>query len=235
MDALLPARCHGCGVPISDGDPVCVCLQCRLALRPSPSPRCSRCDHPARFAIENCPGCETLPDILVRIRSAVALHPPAGELVHALKYEGWTGVGDLLVSRMTPLVPVDAAALVPVPSPPGRERRRGYNPARVLAAEIAERSGIPLLDALLRPRESPRQVGLSPDRRATNVRGVFVPAPGDSRAVRGAHIVLVDDVLTTGATASEAALTLGGSGASAVTLVTFARAVPALPDGSDAS
>jgi len=220
---------------MTDGQVACVCLQCRMALRRPPAPRCPRCDHPARFAIDGCPGCEVLPDILVAVRSAVVLDFPAGDLIHALKYEGWGGVAEPLVQRMIPLVPSDAVAVVPVPSPPGRVRRRGYNPAAVLAQNMAEFLEIPCVDALLRPLESRRQVGLSPAERAANVRGVFAPAPGASGAVRGAHIVLVDDVLTTGATASEAALTLQEAGATAVTLVTFARAVPALPGQRDAS
>lgn len=221
---------------MTDADAACVCLQCRLALKRPPAPRCPRCDHPARFAIDACPGCDPLPDILVNVRSAVVLQAPAGELIHALKYQGWPAVAAPLVDRMLPLIPRAGTAIVPIPSPPVRERRRGYNPARVLAAGVALRKGIPLLDALVRPRESSRQVGLSPAERAANVRGVFAPAVNmDFEAVRGAHIVLVDDVVTTGATASEAALTLEEAGATAVTLVTFARAIPALPGATDAS
>ncbi len=138
-----------------------------------------------------------------------------------------------MADRMRLLVPAGAGALVPVASPPVRERRRGFNPARDIAGALSERSGVPVVEALRRPLETRRQVGLSPGERAANLRDAFVPGAPFS-GVRGT-LVLVDDVLTTGATAAAAATALGAAGAHRVDVVTFARAIPELPDGVDAS
>lgn len=233
LDALLPARCHGCREAVPPGTDHAVCTACRLRLRRAPAPRCPRCDHPARWALGACPGCEPLPDFVGTVRSAVLHRPPADALARALKYDGWRDLAEFMAGRMAPLIPEGAAGLVPVPSPPRRERRRGFNPSRDLAGALSRRSGVPLVEALRRPREARRQVGLSPAERVANLRDAFVPA-ADPIGVRG-PLVLVDDVLTTGATAASAATALGAAGARRVDVLTFARAIPTLPDGADAS
>jgi ComF family protein len=233
LDALLPASCHGCGDPLPPRTDHAVCVRCRLRLRRAPAPRCPRCDHPARWALGRCPGCEPLPDLVRHVRCAVLHRPPADALVRALKYDGWQDLASFMAGRMLPLVPEGSAGLVPVASPPRRERRRGFNPARTIARALSNRSGVPVVEAIRRPREARRQVGLSPDERVANLRNAFVPSarfPG----IRGT-LVLVDDVLTTGATAAAAATALGVAGACRVDVLTFARAVPTLPDGVDVS
>lgn len=86
-----------------------------------------------------------------------------------------------------------------------------------------------MVNALDRPLESPRQVGLPPSVRAANVRGVFVPRGTPFGSSGSLHVLLVDDVLTTGATAAEAAQALEGCGAGTVSMLTFARALPTDP------
>lgn len=159
--------------------------------------------------------------------------PPASALIHALKYQGWTAVSPFLGERMARLVRLEPGwepeVVVPLPSTRKRVRERGFNPARLLAEEVAHRLEIPLLDALERPREGPRQVGLPPSQRAANVRDAFVPAGAHSGALLGRSVLVVDDVLTTGATGAEAARVAGTCGAREVSLVTFARALPETP------
>jgi len=124
------------------------------------------------------------------------------------------------------LPPAEASSVVvPVPTTAKRKRARGYNQAELLAATFAARTGRALRHALVRRSEGRSQTALTPTERRENVRGVFAggPASGD---VAGARVLLVDDVLTTGSTACEAAVTLAGLGASSVTLVAFARALP---------
>lgn len=164
--------------------------------------------------------------------------PPASHLVHALKYQGWTSVAALAGVRMARLVDGERDAwrpgvVVAVPTTARRLRERGFNPAGLLASVIAEHLRIPRVGALLRPAEGPRQVGLPPSQRAANVRGAFEPAGAHSGALRRQNVLLVDDVLTTGATGAEAARVVEACGARTVALVTFARALPETPGSGE--
>jgi ComF family protein len=156
---------------------------------------------------------------------------PADDLVHALKYEGWPELASLMAEDMARVVdlrrfPEGRPVVVPIPTTPRRLRGRGYNQAEVLARCLAERLGLELRHALVRTSESRSQTTLTPTERQRNVRGAFSPAARGEVEVRGAHVLLVDDVLTTGATAGEAATVLARMGARSVTLVAFARALP---------
>jgi ComF family protein len=116
--------------------------------------------------------------------------------------------------------------VVPVPTTRRRLKQRGYNQAGLLSAEVAMRVGSRASDVLTRSRAAASQTQLAPWARRDNVRGVFAPSAEGARVVSGTDVVLVDDVLTTGATAAEAASELTRVGANSVTLLTFARALP---------
>lgn len=155
------------------------------------------------------------------------LAPPVDDLVHALKYEGWPELADLMGRELSRVGLPEAdrsSVVVPVPTTAERRRRRGYNQAELLAESFARHAGRSVRRALERRAEGRSQTTLSPAERRENVRGVFAPAP--SGGVAGERVLLVDDVLTTGSTAAEAATTLRGMGAAHVTLVAFARALP---------
>jgi predicted amidophosphoribosyltransferase len=127
------------------------------------------------------------------------------------------------VARSDPSVSVQGPVrvVVPVPTTSSRLRARGYNQAGLLADRVGARLGLPVGDALERVRGDVSQTALTPEERRSNVRGAF----RCSGPVRGASVLLVDDVLTTGATAGEAATTLVAAGADRVVLVAFARAL----------
>lgn len=151
--------------------------------------------------------------------------------MHALKYGGWRELAGEMGAAMARLdLPLMDGAepplVVPVPTTPERMRRRGYNQAGLLAGSLARRRGWEVADVLERTHARATQVALHPSQRKANVKGVFVAREGTDSRVRDVQVVLVDDVLTTGATAGAAATTLTRMGASAVTLVTFARALP---------
>jgi ComF family protein len=158
--------------------------------------------------------------------------------VHALKYEGWPELADFMGRAMAAAIAspsggdVGGAPSVVVPMPTTRERlrRRGYNQAELLARRVSDLTRLPLVAALARSGSGRSQTGLTPTERAENVRGVFRPAQGRAGVEPGVHVVLVDDVLTTGATASEAASVLAGMGSARVTLVTYARALADAPE-----
>jgi ComF family protein len=142
-------------------------------------------------------------------------------VVHQLKYEGWWRVTEAMAESMIALEVLRGdVVLVPIPLARKRLRVRGYNQSACLATAIHRRSGLPLsLDLLERVRETPTQTALTPEERLANVSGAFA-----ARGARGKHIVLIDDVFTTGATLLAAAHALTCAGASRVEAATFARA-----------
>jgi ComF family protein len=155
------------------------------------------------------------------------MEPPADALIHELKYGGWRALGEVLGGRMAKLVPSVSRfpLVVSVPTSPQRRRVRGYDQARVLAKVVARQKGFGLVDALERPRGG-TQVRLGPRERAEKVREAFRLKAGICSRIRGREVILVDDVLTTGATAISAAKVLGDGGVSGVHLLTFSRALP---------
>jgi ComF family protein len=233
LDFLLPARCLGCDDRLGSGGlSRLVCPVCLSRLREPPWPRCPRCHHPTGTgrATGHCLACQDWPEALQRARAAVVLEDPAARLVHALKYEGWRELAPLMASRFSGLLgpsetPADAV-VVPTPTTAARRRERGYNQATLLAVPFAAQGGWTLVEALERAGGGGSQVSLDPSARRSNVRGVFSVPPCRSTSLVGRHVLLVDDVLTTGATASAAALELERAGALGVSLITFARALP---------
>jgi ComF family protein len=155
-------------------------------------------------------------------------------IVHALKYAGWHAVAREMAERMARLAwPLDVleerAALLPVPLSQSRERERGFNQSERLARALGERWRIPLwCDVLERARSTETQTRLTPEERLANVSGAFRVRDVVGR-LRNAHVVLVDDVVTTAATLNACAAALCSGGARIVSYVTFGRA-PAVGD-----
>ncbi len=159
----------------------------------------------------------------------------AAQLVHAFKYGSWADLAEEMGERMAAerfsrAVMSEMGAVVPVPLSQARLRERGFNQADLLARRVASLRGLPLLEGvLLRTRHTDRQARLTPGGRATNVAQAF-SVPRDQRSrVEDAHLLLIDDVLTTAATAQECVRTLCSAGARAVSVLAFARARPELP------
>lgn len=238
LDLLLPTGCLACGawIPRERGSGAIVCDTCVTRLPLAPWPRCPRCHHPlgtGRTREPQCRMCRAWPPALARARHAHVLAPPADTLVHALKYEGWRELAPVMGAAMAAVAPPAGSpggrrVVVPVPTTSRRVRARGYNQALLLASSVAERLGLELAEALRRTRGGATQVALHPSQRRANVRGAFQAREEALPALRGAHVLLVDDVLTTGATAVAAATELALAGVSEVTLLTYARALPFL-------
>lgn len=234
-DLLLPPACLVCGsrlvIPSPSVPPRLVCDSCRAGIRPPPSPGCRRCGYPLGTGSpleSDCLQCRSWSPSLGRVRSATVSSPSAYRLVHALKYGGWPSVAGEMARLMVRSTGFRAAAgacvLIPVPTTRKRRARRGFNQAELLARELGRITGYPVDAALLLRVEGRSQVGLHPHERWTNVHGAFGLASSPSRTTTGRRLVLVDDVLTTGATLSAAAECLAQGLGTEVDAMVFLRA-----------
>ena len=226
---LLPGACLECGGGVGPADPL-FCPACQGRWRALPEPQCGRCGQPAALLASGCRICAVWPDGLDRVRSAVWLDDSARHAVHALKYEGWHELAPELAERMARLdwpadVRDERSALVPVPLAAERMRTRGFNQSAKLADALAPHLGVPVWhDVIERPRATPSQTRLTPEQRLHNVADAFRVVEGAPSILRGAHVILVDDVVTTAATLNECAATLWDAGARIISYVTFGRA-----------
>ncbi len=229
---VLPNTCVACERPVEPRRPdALICTLCLARLR-FVHGGCDRCAHPLP-PIGPCRFCDGWPRALARVRSAVWLDDEARQMVHHLKYDGLRRLGSEIAAVMVrSMVRPANALLVPIPLARRRLRQRGFNQAEVVARALARQWSVSLQPSLLRRnRETRTQTALDPERRRQNVRGAFVArhAPADGAPAPGGTappIILVDDVLTTGATLVAAADALRVSGWTHIGAVTFARALP---------
>lgn len=229
-DLVYPPACGGCGRRIADHGGLCA--SCWSSVPFIERPFCEVLGLP--FAHD--PGAGALsaeaianPPVFDRLRS-VALHEGiARDFVHRLKYRDQADLAPIMAAWMMRAATreVDASdVIVAVPLHRTRLAQRKFNQSAELARHLARLSGKPFLArALVRNKRTSQQVGLTARARQDNVRGAFAVGSGQASHVFGAHIVLVDDVYTTGATVSAAARTLKRAGAGEITVLTFARAL----------
>jgi ComF family protein len=155
---------------------------------------------------------------------------PASDIVHALKYGGWARIAVEMADRMSRLswprdVVEERTALVPIPLASARKRERGYNQSELLARGLGAKWRIPVWESLVvRSRETGSQTRLTPEQRLGNVAGSFRIGGVAWDGLVGAHVVIVDDVVTTAATLNECAKVLYDGGARIISYVTFGRA-----------
>jgi ComF family protein len=217
-ETLFPAKCIGC-----QRRGVALCEPCRGDLPYLPKGVCARCALPLG-ARGTCRGCRRLAPALNAVRAPFAYYGAARTAVLTLKFRA----GRYLVPLMSELLleelkrrPLQAEVVAPVPLSPWRRRLRGFNQAALLAQEVATAVQGAMLPEALARRERPAQSTLGATDRLRNLNGAFTcPRPA---AISGKHVLLVDDVVTTGATASACADTLAEAGASRITVLAFAR------------
>ena len=227
-DLALPPLCPSCRELV--GDPA-LCAECWSKLSFIAPPFCARLGTP--FAYDGGEGLLSMeaianPPAYRRGRAAVRYDDIARTLVHALKYGDRLDLAPLMGRWMANAgreLFADADALVPVPLHWRRLWARRFNQSAALAATIAAESGVDVAHlALKRVKATPQQVGLSKAERAENVQGAF-RVPPDSAEVKGRRLIVIDDVLTSGATADACARALLRAGAASVDVLVFARVV----------
>jgi len=229
LDIIYPRVCAACGAGMDD-QPGHVCWDCIAGLEPVTEPFCSICGDPFDGIIEDdfvCSFCRRDGPGFDLARSAFRFRGAAMPLVHGLKYSVMPHLArdiGMMVARCVethfPLRDVDAVGCVPLY--PRRERGRTYNQSGLIAAHVAAEIRRPLLRAgLRRIRDTATQTRLTARERRRNVRNAF--AATDCDWLRGRRVLLVDDVMTTGATVSECGRALKDSGVAAVYVATFAR------------
>ncbi|BAT58986.1 DNA utilization protein GntX [Variibacter gotjawalensis] len=230
LGAALPPLCPVCRDPVAD--PAGLCPHCWSRLSFISRPYCERLGTP--FAYDSGPGLlspEAIaePPAYNRARAAVGFDDVSRTLVHAFKYGDRMDLAPMLAGWMTRAgaeLLADADALVPVPLHWRRLWARRFNQSATLAKRIGAASDRPVLsDVLKRIRATQQQVGLSQAERVRNIQGAFAVPEGRRHAVAGRNLVLVDDVLTSGATVQACARTLMRAGAARVDVLVFARVV----------
>ena len=232
LDVALPTLCPASREPVG-GDGLCAPCWSKLALI-SP-PYCERLGIP--FAYDPGPGVLSMeaianPPAYHRARAAVRYDDIARTLVHALKYGDRLDLAPTMgrwMARAGRELLDSADALIPVPLHWRRLWARRFNQSALLAKTIAQHSGVAVADsALKRVKATAQQVGLSQAQRAENVQGAFRVPSECTAEVTGRRLVLVDDVLTSGATSDACARALLRAGAHSVDLLVFARVVDAV-------
>ena len=211
LDLALPAACPGCG---AEGPPICArCLPRVRARVPLPAG--------TPFGLGEGP-----PEPLLQLEWCAPFAGVVRQALHALKYAGERRLSEPLgeaVAARWRVAGAGGTVLVPIPVHEGRRRQRGYDQAALIAEVAARELRLPAVQAVVRRHATEAQYRLDRRHRAANVRDAFAVRPDARRTVAGRWVILVDDVVTTGATLCAAADSLLDAGAAAVSAVTVAR------------
>jgi ComF family protein len=230
LDLLLPPHCVACDAPVSA--PGLLCAECFRRTGFITEPFCARCGVP--FAAAGlggadhvCPGCHAVPPVFGRARAALRYDAQGRRLILPFKHADRTEIASALAPLMVRAGAAllhEADLLVPVPLHRARLFRRRYNQAGLLASAVGRIARRPyLLDALQRRRATASLGEKSAAERAVEVAGAFLVRPSRAGRLAGKHVLLIDDVLTSGATANACASALLAAGATLVDVLVAAR------------
>lgn len=217
---LFPSVCAACGKlgPM-------ICSPCQSKFPEVADPNCLRCGRPTAETSIDCVECRKESFNLKQARACFAYSEPLTTVIKKLKYDGLFALARPLGSLMAlhwPEWDQSPDLIVPIPLHTRRQRVRGFNQSTLLAQQLSPSIGIEVNDHdLQRVRHTKPQVGLTPTQRRDNVWDAFTAEP---QSFRGRHILLLDDVFTTGATMTSAANTLLNAGAESVSAYCLARA-----------
>lgn len=228
LDQLYPPVCLSCDAPVATAD--ALCPSCFRALRPITAPLCPVLGLPFEVSLgPDARSAEAIadPPPFDRARSAVLYNGIARALVGRLKYGDRPELARFcarLMAQSGHELWGDDAVLVPVPLHRTRLLSRRYNQSGELARALGTLTGLPVDPAMvLRRKRTRQQVGLSADARQRNVAGAFAVHPGALERLRGRRAIIVDDVITTGATVRAVTRALKQAGAAGIDVISFAR------------
>lgn len=227
LDVVLPPLCLGCQTRLADHDALCPeCWRGIDFIRP---PLCDRLGLPMPYdtgAPMISATAAAYPPPFERARAVALYDGLMRQLIHDFKFRDTHDARRLFgrwLCQAAPELIAAADCIVPVPLAPFRLLSRRFNQAQLLAAEVSKRSGKPLLSTVLRrSRATARQIGLTRRERERNVAGAFAVAPGSIASISGKSVLLIDDVMTTGATVSAASKALKQAGAARVDVLALA-------------
>ena len=230
LDLLLPPQCVCCGVIVAEE--AGLCADCWSQIEFLGPPACPKCGFPFEFDMGDdilCGACLRTPPVFGRCRAAFRYDEHSRGLILDLKYRDRTylapALARLLYQAGRELVG-EADAIVPVPLHRWRLARRRFNQSTLLAQQLGKLASKPVLaDALLRHRATRSQGGLNRTARRRNVRGAFRLREREQHQINGLKVLLIDDVMTTGATVAASARCLLRGGAAVVDVLTLARVV----------
>ncbi|MDF1748365.1 MAG: ComF family protein [Alphaproteobacteria bacterium] len=230
LDFVLPPRCAGCGV--QTGSAGGLCTDCWTKTRFIAAPQCNQCGYPFELDFGDgvrCGPCLSRPPYFERARAAVAYDDRIAQIVISFKHGDRTDLAPGLAAWMRRAggeLLKDADLIAPVPLHRRRLFSRRYNQSALLGQPLAKVAGVPFIgDLITRQRETESQGHLSPSARRRNVEGAFRIPAHRKEILQGKRVLLIDDVLTTGATANAIARRLKREGATAVDVLTLTRVV----------
>ena len=235
VSIVFPAACRVCERLLTRASRIPICDNCLGSFAPLPEKICVTCGRPLEAyplregEVLLCPACKTGQYEFDRARSYAIYEGALIRAIVLLKFEEMTPLGHWFGERLAELVrrgeeELAADVVVPVPLHRQRQRERGYNQADLIARPLARRLGLPCRPVLLvRTKPRPDKLHLSLEERWSSVRGAFAAKPGSR--VDNLRVLLVDDVMTTGATLDACARALRQAGARTVIGLTVARAL----------
>ncbi|MBV7257828.1 ComF family protein [Pacificimonas sp. WHA3] len=223
LDLILPPRCPGCREIVDSADRFCA--ECWETLGFITDPMCATCGLPFAGEFSDgviCGECAGATRPYDHARAAMRYEGAAVPVLLGLKHGGRTHLSRLIAEALQRHVRPDTDLIVPVPLDRARLAKRGYNQAGLIARALSRRSGVPLgIDTLIRTKPTRSTAGLSRAARFRAAQGAFA-AP--KRLRDGSRVILIDDVMTTGATAEAACRALRKAGAARIDVLVYARA-----------